>query len=306
MVSFGDQRVVAFMVVGYGRQRIECYAPEELLPVRFSRHGPSGQLARKTRVGSCVCVLGKRFIGLEDSSGANHAMFEYPSLRDRTVEAFDEKDVLTLNVRDFVHGNFDTAYLRQVEHSCFNAHLIEPVAVTIQLSQPYRSVLNSSELGPCAAGARTRPKHHRDLLLRARQGFVRVELLNGIQIDRVLDRIPMHERFFLDRLGRSPSEGQRTHSVRSGQPETIEERLKLTPVELCCNMSAPVIRDGVAENSEEPLVQSGSEQLLFEWQCYGIQWQSGRVGQIGPAVDELPHRRRCGCVQIKSTRDSGM
>jgi len=71
-------------------------------------------------------------------------------------------------------------------------------------------------------------------------------------------------------------------------------------------MSPPVIRDGVAEYSEESLIQSGSEQLLFERQCYGIQWKSGRVGQIGPAVDELPNRWRCGSVQIKSARDSGM
>ena len=62
----------------------------------------------------------KVFIGREDSSGADHAVSQYPSLRDRAIEALCEKDVLILRyVRCIVHGNFDTACLRQVQHRCF-------------------------------------------------------------------------------------------------------------------------------------------------------------------------------------------
>jgi hypothetical protein len=73
-VAFGEHRTITLVVVNYGGQRIECYPPKKLLPVLIARHSPSGKLARKAWVRSCVGILREYLIGLKHSSGAGHAV----------------------------------------------------------------------------------------------------------------------------------------------------------------------------------------------------------------------------------------
>ena len=115
LTLFGDQGVIAWMIVDVGDQRVEAHAPENL--------GASFEgLATMRRISSAnrnICpALALVFVGLQKRQAADHARARISLLGLEAVEIGAPEEILASHLNGAAFGGANVAFLREQSIAC--------------------------------------------------------------------------------------------------------------------------------------------------------------------------------------------